>query len=358
MPTNCLGDCFTVNLFGESHGECVGALVSGCPSGLPLEIEEIQKELDRRKPGQSKVTTARKEEDIVHVRTGMFEGKTTGMPIVLIIENGDVDSSKYEEMRTKLRPGHADLAYHAKYHHRDHRGGGFSSGRLTAGIVAAGAIAKKVIGYFSGINIAGYTKAIGNLEAQNIDLDEVEKNIVRCPDPKVAEEMVKLIEKVRAEGDSIGGLVEVIARGVPLGLGGPRFDNLKGALDRAFHSSGAVTAIEYGRGIGARYMRGSEFNDLPYSLTRKLPSFATNNSGGIQGGISNRNEIVARLTIRPTPSIGKPQKTLDVNYEAVSLVISGRHDPCLCPRMVPVSEALMAITLADVLLKQRAYEKF
>jgi chorismate synthase len=351
MPTNCLGEVFTVNLFGESHGRCVGALVSGCPSNLKLSVEELQREMDRRKPGQSSVTTTRKEEDIVYVQTGLFEGKTTGMPILLVVNNKDADSSKYEPLKTIIRPGHADLAYRAKYGLHDYRGGGFSSGRLTAGIVAAGAVAKQVLKE-KGIYIRGYTKAIGNIESEAFDWEEIERNVVRCPDAKKAEEMKKLIEQVQSEGDSIGGLVEVIAYHVPAGLGSPRFDSLKGALDKAFYSSGAVTAVEYGTGVKARYMRGSEFNDLPYfNLHASNIPFHSNNSGGIQGGISNGNDLIARLTIRPTPSIYKAQKTIDTERNPAELVLQGRHDPCLCPRIVPVIEAEMALGLADQMIK-------
>lgn len=353
MPTNCLGELFTVSLFGESHGKCIGSLVSGCPSNLELNVEEIQKELNKRRPGQSVVTTQRKEEDLVDIRTGLSEGKTTGMPILLVIDNKDADSSKYDALKTVIRPGHADFTYRAKYGTHDYKGGGFSSGRLTAGIVAAGAIAKKILRN-SGINIVGYTKAIGEVEAQVVDFNEIEKNEVRCPDSEKAKEMKARILEVQSQGDSIGGLIEVIATGLPAGIGGPRFNNLKGALDKAFHSSGAITDIGYGAGAQARYMKGSEFNDIPYILN-SLPNFRSNNSGGIQGGISNSNSIVARLTIRPTPSISSEQKTIDTNNDYTLLNLRGRHDPCLCPRMIPVSEALMAVALVDFLLKQRAY---
>jgi len=354
MPTNCLGESFTINLFGESHGSVVGALVSGCPAGVEIKIEEIQAEMDRRKPGQSEITTTRKEEDIVHIQSGIFDGKTTGMPILLVVNNRDADSSKYESIKDKFRPGHADYSYSTKYGIRDWRGGGFSSGRLTAGIVAAGAIAKRVLRDCK-IKIIGYTKAIGDIEVEIIDLNEIEKNSVRCPDSKKAKEMEAKILEVKSQGDSIGGVIEVIASGVHAGLGGQRFDNLKGELDKAFHSMGAVMSIGYGAGDKAGYMKGSEFNDQMYSENEEV-KFSSNNSGGIQGGITNGQDIKVKLTIRPTPSISKEQKTIDASKNNTEIKVEGRHDPCLCPRIVPVAEALMAIVLIDQ-MKRNGYIK-
>jgi len=354
MPTNCLGENFTINLFGESHGNIVGVLVSGCPAGLEININDIQAELDRRKPGQSIITSARKEEDIINIQSGIFEGKTTGMPILLTINNKDADSSKYEPIKDKFRPGHADYSYFMKYRYRDWRGGGFSSGRLTAGIVAAGAIAKTILKDYN-IKIVGYTKAIAEIEAEIIDLNEIEKNSVRCPDSKKAKEMEARILEIKNQGDSIGGIIEVIATGVQAGLGGPRFDNLKGELDKAFHSMGAVMSISYGIGNRARYMKGSEFNDQMYSEDGKV-KFISNNSGGIQGGITNGQDIRIELTIRPTPSISKEQKTVDLNGNNTSIMVEGRHDPCLCSRIVPVAEALTAIVLIDQ-MKSNGYIK-
>jgi chorismate synthase len=353
MPTNCLGELFTVNLFGESHGECVGALVNGCPPRLKISPNYIQKELDKRKPGQSSVTTQRKEEDKIHIKTGFIKGKTTGTPILMIIENGDADSSKYDDLEFKFRPSHADFTYQEKYGIRDHRGGGFSSGRLTAGIVAAGAIAKTILRR-RGITIIGYTKAIGEIEAQTFDYNEIERNPLRCPDQKAAEQMIQLVEQLKLEKDSRGGLVELVVRGVPAGIGGPRFDNLKGNIDRALHSSGAITSIEYGVGVKARFMRGSQYNDQMYTENRDV-QFYSNNSGGIQGGITNGNNIIINLTVKPTPSIAKPQKTIDIQRNNIQLEVKGRHDPVIMPRLVPVAESLVAISLTDALLKQRAY---
>jgi len=352
--TNCIGKSFTLSIFGESHGTGVGGTVSGCPANLELKIEDIQKELDRRKPGQSSITTQRKEEDKVHIFSGVYDNITTGQPIDIFIYNKDADSSKYEALLKIHRPGHADYTYSKKYGHRDWRGGGFSSGRLTAPIVAAGAIAKKILRDHN-IKIIGYTKAIGEIEAENIDFDEIEKNSVRCPDNEKAKLMENKILEIKNEGDSIGGLVEVVAKGVLAGLGGPRFDNLKGEFDKAFHSSGAITNIGYGAGSKARYMRGSEFNDQMYSENGKI-KFYSNNSGGIQGGITNGQDIEVSLTIRPTPSISKEQKTVDIYGNNTIIKIEGRHDPCLCPRIVPVAEALMAIVLVDQ-LKQNNYLK-
>jgi len=343
-----LGKLFTLSIFGESHGTGVGGIINGCPPNLEIKIEDIQKELDRRKPGQSSVTTQRKEDDLVHILSGIFEGKTTGAPIAFIIYNKNADSSKYESIKDKFRPGHADYTYFKKYEHRDWKGGGFSSGRLTAPIVVAGAVAKKILQTYSNIKIIGYTKAIGDIEAEIMDFDEIEQNSVRCPDKEKAKLMQNRILEVKNGGDSIGGLIEVIAHGIPAGLGEPRFGNLKGELDKAFHSMGAVTVIEYGAGTKARYMKGSEFNDQMYSENGKV-RFYSNNSGGIQGGITNGQDIIARLTIKPTPSISKEQKTIDVHGENTTIRIEGKHDPCLCPRIVPVAEACMAIVLADQL---------
>ena len=351
---NNLGKLFTLSIFGESHGIGVGGIINGCPPNLEIRLEDIQKELDRRKPGQSSVTSQRKEDDLVHVFSGIFEGRTTGMPIAFIIYNKDADSSRYESIKDKFRPGHADYSYFEKYKHRDWRGGGFSSGRLTAPIVVAGAVAKGILQNYSNIRVLGYTKAIGDIEAEIMDYDEIEKNPVRCPDKEKAKLMQDKILEIKNEGDSIGGLIEVIAKYIPCGLGEPRFGNLKGELDKAFHSMGAVTAIEYGAGAKARYMKGSEFNDQIscYGPT----TFYSNNSGGIQGGITNGQNIIARLTIKPTPSISKEQKTIDIHVENAIIKIEGRHDPCLCPRIVPVAEACMAIVLADQ-LKQNNYVK-
>jgi len=347
---NTLGEKFKLTVAGESHGPAIIAIVDGCPSNLDIKLEDIQKELDRRKPGQSRITTERREEDKVKILSGIFEGKTLGTSITLIVYNKAIDSNKYIPIKDKFRPGHADYTYFTKYGIRDWRGGGFASGRVTVAMVAGGAIAKRVLQDY-GIKIIGYVKEIGNIKAENIDYNEIEKNSVRCPDKNKAREMEEKILAVKAEGDSIGGLVEVVAKGVPAGLGEPRFEGLKGQLSNAFYSMGAVTCVEFGAGHKAKNMLGSEFNDQMYSENGRIRHY-TNNAGGILGGISNGEDIITRVTIKPTPSIAKQQKTVDIYGNNVKIKIQGKHDPCICPRAVPVIESVTAIVLTDFLLQK------
>ncbi|MBI5182830.1 MAG: chorismate synthase [Nitrospinae bacterium] len=351
MPGNSFGEIFRITTWGESHGKAIGVVIDGCPAGFPLYKEDIQRELDRRKPGQSEVTSPRKESDEVEILSGVFEGKTTGAPISLIVENKDVDSSIYEDLRDLFRPGHADYTYQRKYGIRDYRGGGRSSARETVGRVSAGAVAKKVLG-LNNITIIGYTLQIGNIKAEKIDLGEIEKNEVRCPDRNAAEEMIKRILKVKRSGDSIGGIVEVVARGVPPGLGEPVFDKLDGDIGKAMMSIGAVKGIEIGAGFGVASMIGSKNNDEFYN-NKGVIATRTNNAGGILGGISTGEEIKIRIAVKPTPSIAKTQGTVNIKGDDSTIVIHGRHDACICHRIIPVAEAMMALVLTDHLLRNR-----
>ena len=351
MPGNSFGKLFRISTWGESHGEGIGVVVDGCPAGLSLKEAEIQKELDRRKTGQSKVTTSRKESDHVRILSGIFKGKTTGTPIALWVENQDIDSSKYEEIKHLFRPGHADYTYLMKYGFRDYRGGGRSSVRESVGRVAAGAIARKLLAR-QRIKIIGYSKQIGPHIAESIDYKQIEKNIVRCPDKKMAQKMVDHIIQAREKGDSVGGVVEVVAQGVPAGLGEPVFDRLDADLAKALMSIPAVKGIEVGIGFAAAEMYGSECND-PYTIKGKKIAAKTNNAGGIHGGISNGSDIVVRMVVKPTSSINKEQDTVTVDGKQAKIRVEGRHDPCVSPRAVPIAEAMVALTLVDHLMRNK-----
>lgn len=347
MAGNSFGQIFRITTFGESYGRAVGVIIDGCPAGLEINENDIQKELDRRKPGQSKVTTQRKEEDKAEILSGVFEGKTTGMPIALIVYNKEVDSSKYESIKDLFRPGHADFTYFKKYGIRDWRGGGRASARETIARVAAGAVAKNIL-ELERIRIIGYVKEIAGIKIKEIDYTQIEKNIVRCPDAKVSKKMEKAILNAQKAGDSVGGIIEITAKNVPPGLGEPVFDKLSADLAKALMSIGAVKGIEFGAGFNLAKMRGSEAND---QITKK--GFLTNYSGGILGGISTSQDIIIRIAIKPTSSIAKEQKTISIDGKESKIRIFGRHDPCICPRIVPVAEAMMALVLADHLLRQR-----
>lgn len=359
MAGNSFGTLFRVTTWGESHGRAVGAVVDGCPAGLDLSEEEVQKELDRRRPGQSSISTQRKEEDRAEILSGLFEGKTTGTPISILVWNRDAQSSAYDLLRNRPRPSHADLTYIARYGIRDHRGGGRSSGRETVGRVAAGAVAKKLLAG-EGVEVAGYVTELGGVRAtipEGADVsrlrEEAEKNPVRCPDQIAAADMIKTLEEVRKGGDSLGGVAEIVASGVPAGLGEPVFDKLDADLARALMGIGAVKAVEIGAGMEAARMRGSESND-PILSGSGGPYFETNNAGGILGGISTGSPIIVRIAVKPTPSISRTQRTVDLTTgEAVEIEIKGRHDPAIPPRIVPVAEAMVALVLADHLLRRR-----
>jgi chorismate synthase len=355
MAGNTFGNLFKVTTFGESHGVGMGAVVDGVWPGLKLSKDDIQKELDRRRPGQSKVTTQRQELDKVEILSGIFEGKTTGCPIGLLIYNKDARPGDYKELKNIFRPGHADFVYQEKYGIRDWRGGGRSSGRETAMRVAAGAIAKKMLSTMN-INIIGYTKEIAGVVAQNINVKAIEKNIVRCPDPIAALQMIEKIEEARQAGDSLGGVIEVIVKGCPIGLGEPVFDKLDARLAAAVMSIGAIKGVEIGAGFQSASMLGSEFNDIP-CVKNKLVKLETNHSGGISAGISNGEDIILRAAVRPTCSIAKPQKALTKEKAITMLEIKGRHDPCICPRAVVVVEAMVALALVDALLANQAISR-
>jgi chorismate synthase len=351
MSGNTFGKIFKIATWGESHGAGIGVVVDGCPAGLAIKEADIQKELDRRKTGQSKVTTTRKEADNVRILSGVFKGKTMGTPIALWIENHDADSSKYELIKDLYRPGHADYTYQMKYGMRDYRGGGRSSARETAGRVAAGAIAKKLLARHK-IKVIGYTRQIGPLRAKKIDLKEIERNIIRCPDKAVTDKMIDHIMKIRKKGDSVGGVVEVIAQGVPAGIGEPVFDRLDADLAKAMMCIPAVKGVEIGVGFEAAEMLGSECNDQ-FVVKGKKISTKTNHAGGILGGISNGENIVLRLVVKPTSSINKTQQTVTQKAKKATINVEGRHDPCICPRAVPIAEAMVALTLIDHLMRQR-----
>ena len=351
MSGSTFGKLFKITTWGESHGDGVGVVVEGCPAGLALRESDIQKDLDRRRPGQSKVATTRKEGDKIQIMSGVFKGKTTGTPISMLVNNQDADSSKYELIKHLYRPGHADYTYDMKYGFRDYRGGGRSSARETLGRVAAGSIAKKLLAREK-ITVTGFTRQIGHHVAKTLKFKEIEKNIVRCPDSKTAEEMVKAIMQARKNGDSLGGIVEVIARGVPAGLGEPVFDRLDADLAKAVMSIPAVKGIEIGAGFQTASMKGSECNDVLVMKNKKI-STKTNNAGGILGGISNGMDIIVKLVVKPTSSINKVQDTITQKGGNSKIRVEGRHDPCVAPRAVPIAEAMVALTLIDHLLRNK-----
>ena len=351
MPGSTYGKAFKITTWGESHGDGVGVVVEGCPAGLPLKESDIQKDLDRRRTGQSKVTTTRKEGDKIIIMSGVFKGKTTGTPISMRVDNKDADSSKYELIKHLYRPGHADYTYDMKFGFRDYRGGGRSSARETVGRVAAGAIAKKLLARDK-ITVTGFTRQIGHLSATTVNFKEIERNIVRCPDAKTAEKMVDAIIQARKNGDSLGGVVEVIARGVPAGLGEPVFDRLDADLAKAVMSIPAVKGMEIGAGFQTATMTGSECNDVFVMKNKKITT-QTNNAGGILGGISNGMDIVVKLVVKPTSSINKAQDTITQKGKKSQIRVEGRHDPCVAPRAVPIAEAMVALTLIDHLMRNK-----
>jgi len=357
MGGNTFGTLFRITTWGESHGPGIGVVVDGCPARIPLDEAWIQKELDRRRPGQSEITTARDESDRVEILSGVFEGETLGTPISLFIPNRGQHSHRYDLLRDLFRPGHAEATYFQKYGIYDHRGGGRASARETAARVAAGAVARRVL-EASGITVHGFTRRVGTVEAAAVDLDQVERNPVRCPDPARAAEMEALIRQVRDQGDSIGGIVEVVARGVPAGLGEPVYDKMDADLAKAMMSINAVKGVEIGAGFRAAEDRGSENND-PWIFEQGRIRTRTNHCGGIIGGITTGEELVVRIAVKPPSTIALPQSTLDRQGRTRTISpgdpeSAKRHDPCICPRVVPVAEAMMALVLADHLLRHRA----
>lgn len=348
MAGNSFGQVFKITTFGESHGPAVGVIVDGVTPGVEIDEAYIQIQLDRRKPGQSTVTSPRKESDIVHILSGMYEGKTTGTPICMMMHNHDMQSSAYNDIQHAFRPGHADFTYLQKYGIRDHRGSGRASGRETAGRVAAGAVARKLLEH-RGVSLVAYTKAIGGIHCETFDEQEIERNAVRACDPKAAAAMVTKIEALAAVGNSCGGIVECRIRGVLPGIGEPVFDKLDAELARAMLSIGAVKGIEFGAGFAAAEMLGSEHNDQ-----MQADGFISNHAGGIIGGISTGEDIIFRVAVKPTSSISVPQQTINVSGEEQSIVTEGRHDPCICPRIVPVIEAMACLVLEDQFKRQAA----
>jgi chorismate synthase len=366
MP-NTFGKLFSVTTWGESHGLAVGVVIDGCPPRLPLEAAEIQAELDRRRPGQSDIVTPRKEEDRVEILAGIFEGRTTGAPLSLLVRNADQRSGAYDEMRDKFRPSHADYTYEAKFGLRDHRGGGRSSARETIGRVAAGAIAKKLLAQGpaggaaagGGVEIRAYLTQVHDIVAPADallafpTLAAVEATAVRCPHLPTAERMIERIKAVRSEGDSVGGVIECRVRGVPPGLGEPVFDRLEADLAKAMLSLPATKGFEIGSGFAGARQRGSEHNDLFETRDGRVRT-VTNRSGGVQGGISNGEEIVFRVAFKPTATILQPQRTVDREGHETELMGRGRHDPCVVPRAVPIVEAMTALVLVDHWMRQNA----
>jgi len=348
MAGNSFGTLFRITTWGESHGKALGVVIDGCPPQIDLSNEDIQKELDRRKPGQGKASSPRKERDRVEILSGVFEGMTTGTPISLLIRNEDVDSRPYEEWKEIFRPGQADFTYQAKYGIRDYRGGGRASSRETAGRVAAGAVAKRILEKEK-MQIVAYTIELGGIRIENINYKEIERNSLRCPDRKAAAAMERKIEEAKARGDSVGGIVEIFVRGCPPGLGEPVFDKLEADLAKALMSIGAVRGVEVGAGFGVARMFGSECND---PIGPK--GFEKNDAGGILGGISNGADIVLRAAVKPIPSIRLEQRTVNQAKRRVSLRIRGRHDISAIPRINPVCEAMVALVLVDHWLRQKA----
>lgn len=348
MAGSSFGQLFRLSTFGESHGGAVGVVLDGAPPGLELTEADVQKELDRRKPGQSSVTTPRQEPDTIHLMSGVFEGKTTGTPILMILYNKDAQSSAYSDIVDKFRPGHADFTYLAKYGLRDHRGSGRASGRETAARVAAGAVAKKLL-TARGVKIVAFTQRCAGISGRSVDYDVIEKNPMRAADLEAASRMVPIIEQLAKDGDSVGGIVECHITGVPAGLGEPVFDKLEADLAKAMMSLGAVKGFEVGLGFGCVDLNGSQHNDA-----MDKDGFVTNNAGGILGGISTGEPIVFRIAVKPTSSISKTQRTVDKAGNEVDIQTIGRHDPCICPRIVPVVEAMAAIVLEDHFKRQAA----
>ena len=349
MAGNTFGLAFTLTTFGESHGPAMGAVVDGCPPGLPLDESDLQRDLDRRRPGQSKYTTQRREPDQVRILSGVFEGVTTGTPIGLAIENVDQRSRDYGKIKDQFRPAHADFTYMAKYGRRDYRGGGRASARETAMWVAAGAIARKYLASHAGTTIRGYLAQIGDREIDVVDLDAVDANPFFCPDPQAVDEIAALIDALRRDGDSIGAKVSVIASNVPVGLGEPVFGKLDADLARALVGINAVKGVEFGSGFDSVRQRGSEHRD-----ERDADGFLSNDAGGVLGGISSGQKIVASIALKPTSSITRPGKSVDVHGDEVEVVTTGRHDPCVGIRATPIAEAMVALVLMDHLLRDRA----
>lgn len=350
---NTFGHIFTLTSFGESHGAAIGGVVDGLPAGLDIDLDFIQHELDRRRPGQSRLTTSRSEGDRVELLSGVFEGRSTGTPIGFIVRNGDHQSADYEQVRNVFRPSHADFTYQTKYGLRDHRGGGRSSARETVSRVVGGALAKIALGRV-GVCVRAYTSQVGDICVEvpygQLDLDAIDANPVRCPDAAKAAEMERLIMSVKAEGDTIGGVITCVVQGMPAGVGEPAFGKLHALLGAAMLSINAVKGFEYGEGFAGVVQRGSQQNDVFVPDGQGGITTLTNHSGGIQGGISNGQDIVMRVAFKPVATLLRPQHTVDSQGQATMLQMRGRHDPCVLPRAVPIVEAMAAMTLLDAYL--------
>ncbi|MGV3764175.1 chorismate synthase [Parapedobacter sp.] len=364
MAGNSFGDVFRITTFGESHGKAIGVIIDGCPANITIDESFIQSELDKRRPGQSKITTQRKESDTAQILSGVFEGKTTGTPLAMLIPNEDQRSKDYSHIKDKYRPSHADYTYQIKYGIRDYRGGGRSSARETAARVAAGAVAKSLLAQ-AGVQIFAHVSGVGKIEAPNLEplpINELirirESNIARCADPATANEMIDFIDGIRKAGDTVGGRISVVIQQVPVGLGEPVFDKLHADLAKAMLSINAVHGFEYGSGFAGSEMQGSEHNDIfvnPAHNAKGLKTL-TNFSGGIQGGISNGMDITFRVAFKPVATIMRPQQTVDQSGETSEITGKGRHDPCVVPRAVIIVEAMAALVLADHLLKNRIHD--
>jgi chorismate synthase len=358
--SSSFGQAFRITTFGESHGGGVGVVVDGCPPRLSISLEEIQRDLDRRRPGQSHLTTPRDEADRAEILSGVFEGQTLGTPIAIVVRNQDARPQSYEQMKDVYRPSHADYTYEAKYGIRNWQGGGRASARETIGRVAAGAIARKLLATLCGVEVLSWVSRVHEIEAKvdatSVTLAQVEANAVRCPDPTAAAEMERQIDAARRRGDSLGGVVECIARGVPAGLGAPVFDKLEAELAKALLSLPASKGFEIGSGFAGTRQTGIEHNDAFAPGPDGRPRTRSNRSGGVQGGISNGEDIVVRVAFKPTATIRLAQDTVDRNGNAVTLEAQGRHDPCVLPRAVPMVEAMVLLVLADHWLRQRAVE--
>ncbi len=356
MAGNSFGEIFRITTFGESHGVALGVIIDGCPAGLAIDPAFIQSELERRKPGQSAIVTQRKEADEVEILSGIFENKTQGTPIALLIRNADQKSKDYEHIKDSYRPSHADFTYDAKYGTRDHRGGGRSSARETAARVAAAAIAKQLLQHY-GIQIHAYVSKVGNIAVEKpyteLDLSQTESNIIRCPDPVIAEKMIEFIKVVKKNGDTVGGVITGVIKGVPAGLGEPVFDKLHADLAKAMMGINAAKGFEYGSGFAGTELLGSQHNDLFFSEEGAIRT-RTNLSGGIQGGISNGMDIYFNVAFKPIATIMRDQESVDKDGNPAVVSGKGRHDPCVLPRAVPIVEAMAALTITDHLLRQRA----
>ncbi len=358
MP-NTFGKLFTISTWGESHGGGVGVVVDGCPPSLPLSEEEIQVELDRRRPGQSDIVTPRNEADQVQILSGIYEGRTTGTPISMMVFNKDARPGAYEEMKTKFRPSHADFTYHEKYGYRNPEGGGRSSARETIGRVAAGAIAKKILELAVGVETIAYVRQVQDLampESSSVTREAIEANAVRCPDQEVAAKMIELIKTVRSEGDSVGGVIECRIRNLPVGLGEPVFDRFEADLAKAMLSLPATKGFEVGSGFAGVSLKGSQHND-PFEIRDGKVRTTKNHSGGVQGGITNGEDVLFRIAFKPTATILQAQATVDTDGQETELAARGRHDPCVLPRAVPIVEAMANLVTLDHYMRQQAQNR-